>query len=411
MSPTGGIGRTKGRLRAPFFLLFNFFNNYFFTEKHNGIDLAQARIQPAAGWIAPSMGGVMAQKIYSYLDQPENAFLLKTGTVVFEIREGERYKISGQNLIVGAGEILLQLDGAVVFRNYNFYQEDDAELVAIPRDNLANLIYKYNIGYNINYFQAQMLQRVNKIMGQRQKQLSSEEQEAQKLAVDYYKLAQKISEIGQQTGFRDIVAVGREAQNELVFKTGQIYAKENKAKTYHKEETKAQEFASHYEHEEIICEQGEEGFEMYILESGRIDVLVGETKVSQISEKGTVLGEIALLLGETRTATLQANGRVVLTKIQKDNLESFHAKHPDIFLHIGQTLARRIHDSFNYIHNLDEQIAQKNSEKQKNHFMQREQIEDKLRKLRSQISELYSRKKYEQLEPIVEQFDDPLLGL
>lgn len=351
----------------------------------------------------------MAQKIYSYLDQPENAFLLKSGSVFFEIREDEHYKISGQNLIVGAGEILLQLDGAAIFRNYNFYQEDDAELMPIPRDNLAKLIYKYNIGYNINYFQAQMLQRVNEIMAQRQKQLSEEEQKAQKLAVDYYKLATQVSEIAQQTGFRDLKTIDREAQNELVFKTGQIYAKESQAKTYHQEEAKAQEFNSNYEHGELICEQGDQGYEMYILESGRIDVLVGDTKVSQITEKGTVLGEIALLLSEKRTATLQANGHVVLSKIQKDNLEQFHEQHTDIFLHIGQTLARRIHDSFNYIHNLDKQIDQKNSETQKNHFMQREQIEDKLHKLRSKISDVYSRKKYEQLEPIVEQFDDPLL--
>ncbi len=351
----------------------------------------------------------MAQLVYAYLDEPENAYLLKDGTVYFEIQDNERYKISGKNLIVGAGEVLLQLGDFTVFRDYNFYREDDTELSVIPQANLGKLIYQYNIGFNINFFQAQMLQKITHIIGKRQQQLSQEDKQAQKLAIEYYKLTQKILEIGNEFRFKDIIALGKELQNELIFKTGQIYAKESQAKTYHSESDKAKDFSSRYEHGEIICQQGDEGREMYILESGHIDVLVNDTKVSSISDKGTVLGEIALLLGETRTATLQANGSVVLTKIEKDTLEDFHRQHTDIFLHTGQTLSRRIHDGFNYIRNLDEQIAQKSTEK-KNNFMDQNKIQQNLQKLREKVTQLYQKKKYDQLKPLIDQFEDPLLG-
>lgn len=352
----------------------------------------------------------MAQKVYSYLDEPQNAYLLKNGSVFFEIKENELYKISGKNLIVGAGEILLQMDGSMVFRDYNFYRDDETELAPIPKANLGKLIHQYNIGYNINFFQAQMLQKITGIMGKRQDQLSKEDKEAQKLAIEYYKLAQQIIDIGQQFKFKDIIALGNELKNELIFKTGQIYAKESQSKTYHSQAEKTDDFTSSYEHEQIICQQGDEGQEMYILESGHIDVLVNDNKVSSITEKGTVLGEIALLLGETRTATLQANGRVMLTKIKSDNLAGFHAQHTDIFLHIGQTLSRRIHSSFNYIRNLDEQIEKKSTEK-KSHFMDIEKIEANLKTLKEKVSKIYQNKKYEQLKPMIDQFDDPLLGI
>jgi len=47
------------------------------------------------------------KKIYNYLDEPDYAYFLKEGTVYFEVKEKELYKISGKNLIVAAGEVLL----------------------------------------------------------------------------------------------------------------------------------------------------------------------------------------------------------------------------------------------------------------------------------------------------------------
>lgn len=48
----------------------------------------------------------------------------------------------------------------------------------------------------------------------------------------------------------------------------------------------------------IICEENSAGEEMYILQTGAIDVEIGGNKVATIDKKGTVIGEMALLLNE-----------------------------------------------------------------------------------------------------------------
>ena len=51
------------------------------------------------------------EKVYSYLDEARCAYLLRDGTVYFEIKDGEYYKITGKNLIVAASEIIINFNG------------------------------------------------------------------------------------------------------------------------------------------------------------------------------------------------------------------------------------------------------------------------------------------------------------
>ncbi|MDD5091532.1 MAG: cyclic nucleotide-binding domain-containing protein [Candidatus Wallbacteria bacterium] len=99
---------------------------------------------------------------------------------------------------------------------------------------------------------------------------------------------------------------------------------------------------------EIICREGEEGREMYILASGRLGVFVGEQRVATISRKGSVIGEIAVLLGyrtgryEKRTATIRTITASQLVVVPGDNLEDYLQKDPDIIAHIAKELAERL---------------------------------------------------------------------
>ena len=57
--------------------------------------------------------------------------------------------------------------------------------------------------------------------------------------------------------------------------------------------------------EEILCAEGEEGSELYLLLDGVLEVLVGGERLAEIGP-GAVLGERALLEGGRRTSTLRA---------------------------------------------------------------------------------------------------------
>ncbi|MCU0822509.1 MAG: hypothetical protein MUC95_08560 [Spirochaetes bacterium] len=101
------------------------------------------------------------KKLYSFNDEPRCAYLLKSGTVFFEIRDKELYKIAGKNLIVAASEILLNFNpDSLYYRGYNFYRDDAAEIAEISPGNLRTLVYKYTAGYNINVFFAQKLRDI-----------------------------------------------------------------------------------------------------------------------------------------------------------------------------------------------------------------------------------------------------------
>merc|ERR1719284_276532 len=70
---------------------------------------------------------------------------------------------------------------------------------------------------------------------------------------------------------------------------------------------------------EVIIQQGDEGDNFYIIDSGDVEVYVNGEKVVQISEGGS-FGELALIYGTPRAATVKAtNTDVKLWGIDRDS--------------------------------------------------------------------------------------------
>ncbi|PLX19304.1 MAG: hypothetical protein C0601_02305 [Candidatus Muiribacterium halophilum] len=106
-----------------------------------------------------------------------------------------------------------------------------------------------------------------------------------------------------------------------------------------------------YEMNDIICNEGEPGKELYILVSGRIGVYVGDHRVATISKHGTVIGEIAVLIGretgtyENRTATLKAVTYTQIMVVPGDSLDAIVQKDPGFISHIVKQLAEELPNS------------------------------------------------------------------
>ena len=73
--------------------------------------------------------------------------------------------------------------------------------------------------------------------------------------------------------------------------------------------------------EEILCAEGEEGSELYLLLDGVLEVLVGGERLAEIGP-GAVLGERALLEGGRRTSTLRALTRCKVACVSNEAIES-----------------------------------------------------------------------------------------
>lgn len=99
---------------------------------------------------------------------------------------------------------------------------------------------------------------------------------------------------------------------------------------------------------ETIGREGEMGREIFILQSGALEIHVGGRKVSEVKEKGAVIGEVAVLAGystgkfETRSATILAREPSTVTVIDAAKLESLFTANPNLILFITKVLSGRL---------------------------------------------------------------------
>lgn len=159
----------------------------------------------------------------------------------------------------------------------------------------------------------------------------------------------------------------------------------------------------------IICEEGSEGDEMYILESGSIDIFIRDNRVATVSDKGAVFGEMALLLGDKRTATLKAKNNVVLTVIKKTDLKEIAQKEESFFLNIAASLAKKHHSNNEKIKSVNKLIINQAiegdpSQKEKN-LAEYQKSSGELLAIKRDVENLYNKKDADFLKQLVEGFD------
>ncbi len=100
-----------------------------------------------------------------------------------------------------------------------------------------------------------------------------------------------------------------------------------------------------FAHGEILMREGEEGDSMYVILDGRVDVFIktpsgGSEKIGTLT-KGDYVGEMSLLTGEPRSATVRANGDVLVMEVNKHMLAPILKKQPELVETLSEMLAKR----------------------------------------------------------------------
>jgi HEAT repeat protein len=98
---------------------------------------------------------------------------------------------------------------------------------------------------------------------------------------------------------------------------------------------------------EIICYEGDPGDELYIVVSGRVQVLVGfgeaGAKTVAVMGEGEAVGEVAILDDVPRTATLRAyGGPVRLLTLGADEFKRILRERPELAIEVIRVLSRRL---------------------------------------------------------------------
>lgn len=108
-----------------------------------------------------------------------------------------------------------------------------------------------------------------------------------------------------------------------------------------------QELGKTYPHGEAIVREGEEGDCMFVVQSGKVHVVIDkdgkEVFITELSE-GDFFGEMALFTPELRSATVRAEGEAVVLTVDKRTLLGKIQQEPSLAFRILEHLSTRIRE-------------------------------------------------------------------
>ncbi|MEJ2589133.1 MAG: cyclic nucleotide-binding domain-containing protein, partial [Deltaproteobacteria bacterium] len=93
---------------------------------------------------------------------------------------------------------------------------------------------------------------------------------------------------------------------------------------------------------QTIFLEGEDSQDLYVLVSGKLDILKGSHKIAEVSEEGAIFGEMSFLLEEARTASVKAGTDAKVIRIPREEVPAFLGKFPEVVKAFTKILAKRL---------------------------------------------------------------------
>ena len=108
---------------------------------------------------------------------------------------------------------------------------------------------------------------------------------------------------------------------------------------------KESELGRTYKDGEIICREGDQANSMYVIRSGKVDIIKrssdGEVKLTTL-KNGDIFGEMSLFDHMPRSATVKAVGETVILSIDKKGFFSKISNDPSLTFNILEGMSKRI---------------------------------------------------------------------
>jgi PAS domain S-box-containing protein len=117
---------------------------------------------------------------------------------------------------------------------------------------------------------------------------------------------------------------------------------------------KLNKYLTSFEKGKAIFFEGDDTQDLFILVSGHIDIFKGKKKIVELTEKGSLFGEMSFLLGTQRTATVKATKDVKTLRIPKQEIATFLNEFPDVAREITTLLAQRLDKTNQVLYGLKE---------------------------------------------------------
>lgn len=92
---------------------------------------------------------------------------------------------------------------------------------------------------------------------------------------------------------------------------------------------------------DVLFREGERGDAMFVLLEGTMDIVIGD-KVVKNSQRGAIIGEMALIDQSPRGATAVARGPVRLARVDQRRFHFLIQQNPFFATHVMKKLADRL---------------------------------------------------------------------
>jgi hypothetical protein len=333
--------------------------------------------------------------LFDKLDAPECAYMIKQGSVKIEITDDDIIEISGEKKVVGADTLLLtKADGLTHYREYRAVSTEGSDYMPVEPDKLNELIMEFNAGFSITKDLSELLDKTNQIQAEKNKQIGKKEKLAQEYCKIFARTLNKVRDIYSKKRFPWLEELAEKYINSTTYEKGKSFATFDIETKQNLVTRELDEFNIEYPPGSTICEQGEKGTDMYILVSGRIQVIVGKNPVAVIDTPGEFIGETALLLGQPRGATLKTLSETVLTVVRKKDLKKVWDAKPDFLKNIAITLSRRIVNNALLLNDLNDLLKIKEREDEEDNMpkvLKGNQYQDELNSLKNDLWKLKER--------------------
>ena len=102
-----------------------------------------------------------------------------------------------------------------------------------------------------------------------------------------------------------------------------------------------------YQDGEIIIQQGEVGHCMYVIQEGKVEVLIesdGKEIQVAVREQGDFIGEMAIFERDVRSATVRAVGSARVLTIDKKNFLRRISEDPSLAFRMVESMSHRIRE-------------------------------------------------------------------
>jgi CRP-like cAMP-binding protein len=176
----------------------------------------------------------------------------------------------------------------------------------------------------------------------KEKKLSGHEISAKEYARIYVDIIEKLKDAYESYRTTWLVELIEQYANSLVYAKGKAFREGTAQSDFKLDTEQLDDLTFNLRAGSILCEEGDAGEEMYILNRGNLQVFIGGKKVFDIYDPGTVIGEMALLLGAKRTATIKTVTDCNITIVKRENLEDVAKSNKDFFVEIAASLGQRL---------------------------------------------------------------------